>query len=173
MGFHHSCFASKSVLGLLETKGETMFAVLACGACDSCLSLTSSVSSFAYGVHQTPNTAWIPATPGERLSQATGSVTAREVRSSQSTDKLRDALVVDSGASTEELDGRLCQVQVVEAIFVQRCLRDAWVMLRSTVWLCACLHVFDQRHSRNNEHTCLRSGRTPKPFSPHSSVLPR
>jgi len=60
----------------------------------------------------------------ERLSQATGSVTAREVRSSQSTDKLRDALVVDSGASTEELDGRLCQVQVVEEKYTSK--MDEW-----------------------------------------------
>ena len=28
-------------------------------------------------------------------------------------------------------------------------------------------------NSRDNERTCLRSGRTPRPFSPHSSVLPR
>ena len=35
------------------------------------------------------------------------------------------------------------------------------------------LRQFSIPNSRNNERTCLRSGRTLRPFSTHSSVLPR
>ena len=35
------------------------------------------------------------------------------------------------------------------------------------------LRQFSIPSSGNNERTCLRSGRTPRPFSPNSSILPR